>query len=266
MKLTIIGLGKMGSALLSGILKKGLFQPEDVTACDIVLEEKESNENYHGIRTTDDNVEGVKSADIIILAVKPQFMSEVTTQIKDSIGDKLIISIAAGLSIDNLKKQLLETARIVRVMPNTPALVNEGISAVSFNSNINQKDKDIVFEIFDSVGQTVEVKEKLMDAVTGLSGSGPAYIYMVIEALSDGGVMMGLPRDIATKLAAQTVLGSAKMVLETGKHPGELKDMVTSPGGTTIRAVEALEKGGLRSNMISAVKASAERSEELNNV
>lgn len=266
MKLAVIGLGKMGTALLQGILSDGLYHPQEIIGCDINVEDSNSNEKYFGIKTTKNNIEGVKSSDIVMLSVKPQVMSAVTSEIKEHTEGKLVISIAAGLSIENLGKQLAETARIIRVMPNTPALVGEGASAFSAGYNATKADRDIVNDILQVVGEVYEIEERLMDAVTGLSGSGPAYIYMIIEALADGGVLMGLPRDMAQKLATQTVLGSAKMVMETGKHPGELKDAVASPGGTTIRAIEILEKEGLRSSLIEAVKASADRSKELGSV
>ena len=263
MKLAIIGLGKMGSTLLQGILDTGFYSVDNIIGCDIEVEEKDRNEKYGGIRTTSNNLIGVKAAETILLAVKPQVMSDILLEVVDYTKGKLIISIAAGLSINNLSKQLSSECRIVRVMPNTPALVNEGISAMAGGSGITEKDMIKVKNMLEGIGKVVEIEEKYMDAVTGLSGSGPAYIYMIIEALADGGVLMGLNREIAVKLAAQTVFGSAKMVLETGKHTGELKDMVTSPGGTTIKAVEVLEKGGLRSNLISAVRAATERSKEL---
>ena len=266
MKLTIIGLGKMGTALLQGLISSGLYQADEITACDPFLEDSDSNERYFNIKTMKDNISGVKTADIIILAVKPQLMSGITKEIADYTDGKLLISIAAGISIEKLRTQVADKARIVRVMPNTPALIGEGMSAFCTEKGISASDRKTVEEILQSFGEVVEVEERLMDAVTGLSGSGPAYIYMIIEALADGGVLMGLPRDTAQKLAAQTVLGSARMVMETGKHPGELKDAVTSPAGTTIRALEILEEKGLRSALIEAVKAAAERSRELNNM
>lgn len=266
MKLAIIGLGKMGTALLQGILNSGLYQAKELVGSDLYVEDTDSNEKYFGIQTMKDNIEAVNLADTILLAVKPQVIPKVASKIAKYTANKLIISIAAGLNLENLSKQLVNSARIVRVMPNTPALVGEGAAAFTSGSDITTDDRKIVKDILQSVGEVVEVEEKLMDAVTGLSGSGPAYVYMIIEAMADGGVLMGLPRDMAQKLAAQTVLGSAKMIMETGKHPGELKDAVASPGGTTIRAIEKLEEKGLRSSLIEAVKASAERSKELNDL
>ncbi|MFW5982235.1 MAG: pyrroline-5-carboxylate reductase, partial [Halanaerobiaceae bacterium] len=269
MKIGIIGLGKMGTTLLEGMLKKEVFQADGIIASDLNKDIRESVGKFYLVRTSKDNISLMEKADIVILAVKPQIISKVLEEIAPFSSNKLIISIAAGISIAKIKESLGDNCRVIRVMPNTPAMVNEGISAIALEDkyNINKldeeeqikKDIEIVDKIFTSVGEVVHVEEKLMDAVTGLSGSGPAYIYLVIEALSDGGVLMGLPRDISMKLAAQTVLGAAKTVIETGKHPGELKDMVTSPAGTTIRAIESLEKNGLRASLISAVKASAEK-------
>ncbi|MEJ6949507.1 pyrroline-5-carboxylate reductase [Natronospora cellulosivora (SeqCode)] len=273
MKLGIIGLGKMGTSLLKGIVKKEIYLPNDIIGSDLNADIRESNENYFFIRTCKKNTEVVKKSDIIILAVKPQVMANVLKEIAPYSEKKIIISIAAGIDIEKIKNHLAETCRVVRVMPNTPAMVNQAVSAVAVDpnfksdnesQNILSKDLEKVDEILASVGEVVHVEENMMDAVTGLSGSGPAYIYLLIEALSDGGVLMGLSRDISMKLAAQTVLGAASMVMETGKHPGELKDMVTSPAGTTIKAIESLEQNGFRSSIISAVKASAERSKELN--
>lgn len=274
MKIGIIGLGKMGTTLLEGMLKKEVFQADGIIASDLNKDIRESVGKFYLVRTSKDNISLMEKADIVILAVKPQIISKVLEEIAPFSSNKLIISIAAGISIAKIKESLGDNCRVIRVMPNTPAMVNEGISAIALEDkyNINKldeeeqikKDIEIVDKIFTSVGEVVHVEEKLMDAVTGLSGSGPAYIYLVIEALSDGGVLMGLPRDISMKLAAQTVLGAAKTVIETGKHPGELKDMVTSPAGTTIRAIESLEKSGLRASLISAVKASAEKANELN--
>ena len=261
-KICFVGLGKMGSALLKGIISSGIYPPEDIIGADIAVDNLEKNSSFYGIETSKDNYYAASRAEIVLLAVKPQVMDEVLEEIKGKIKNKLIISIAAGINIKYLKKSLSE-CKIIRVMPNTPSLVKAGISAISAGTDAVQRDIEMVKRLFTAVGEVIEVKENLLDAVTGLSGSGPAYIYMAIEALSDGGVLMGLPRKVADKLAAQMVFGAAKMALETGKHTGELKNMVTSPGGTTIRAVEELEKNGLRSSLITAVRAAAERSEEL---
>jgi len=262
-KLCIIGLGKMGNTLLQGILEQGTFSAEDIVGCDLKVEKKEKNPEYKGIKTLKDNKKGAKNADIIIMAVKPNVIENVLTEIKSVIKNKLIISIAAGITRQQIKDKIDNKAEVVRVMPNTPALIKKGISALSFGKNISKEDKKIVKKIFKGVGQIVEIKEDLMDAVTGLSGSGPAFIYMIIEALADGGVYEGLDREVALKLAAGTVLGAAGMVLETEKHPGELKDMVTSPGGTTITGVKSLESDGLRAALIRAVEKASEKSREL---
>ncbi len=264
MKIAIIGLGKMGSALLRGIVRGGLCKAEDIIASDPLLIEEESNQDYYGIRTTRDNQLAIRDADLIILAVKPQVFHSLAASISTGIGDKLVVSIIAGISIDRLARELGSPGRIIRVMPNTPALINEGITALAAGPAVKEEELEQVKRLFESLGEVVEVGEDLMDGVTGLSGSGPAYVYMLIEALADGAVLTGLPRDLALKLAAWTVQGAARMVLETGRHPGELKDMVTSPGGTTIRGVEVLEERGFRSALIAAVKAATERSRELN--
>ncbi|MFW6278914.1 MAG: pyrroline-5-carboxylate reductase [Bacillota bacterium] len=264
MKLCVIGLGQMGSTLVQGILDQGVFSAEEIIGCDLRHKELEAS-FADRITTTADNRVGARQAEVILLAVKPQVIDQVLTEIKDLVEDKLLISIAAGVTIDRIKNNLPASVRLVRVMPNTPALVKAGISALSFSDNCTTKDRELTHQIFCGVGEVIAVKEEMMDAITGLSGSGPAYVYTMIEALSDGGVLKGLPRKQALKLAAATVLGSAKMVLETEKHPAELKDMVTSPGGTTIAGLEELESGAFRSLLIKTVKRATERSEELGN-
>lgn len=263
MKICVIGLGKMGSTLVQGILQNKNYKPEDIIGCDIKVENKEKNEKYNGIKTVNNNKKGVKEADTILLAVKPGIIDKIIKEIKPETENKLVISIAAGVTIEHLQNHLPSSSRIIRVMPNTPALVKAGVSALTPGPEVRPQEIEMVKNILQEIGKVVEVKEELMDAVTGLSGSGPAYGYIIIEALADGGVLKGLPREEAIKLAAQTMLGAARMVLETDKHPGELKDMVTSPGGTTITGVEALEEEGLRGILIKAVKRAAEKSEEL---
>jgi pyrroline-5-carboxylate reductase len=230
-----------------------------------------------GGKATGSNVEVVQFARVVILAVKPDQVVGVLSGVqKEFTEEHLLISIAAGVPIakiagalkgeshsSSLQSSSLQRARIIRVMPNTPALVGASASAYALGEGARKEDGELAQRLLSAVGVAFEVKESLLDAVTGLSGSGPAYVYMVIEALSDGGVAAGLPRDVATRLAAQTVLGSAKMVLETGMHPGALKDMVTSPGGTTIEGLHELEKGGLRNALISAVRAATEKSRKL---
>ena len=259
-----IGTGKMGEALIRGIIQAGLMEPGNICASDI--DEKKLNmlNQELGITISCDNAATLQKADVIILAIKPQIIRYVLQGIKESIIKKhLFISIAAGVSIDSLADELPGGTRLVRVMPNICATVGEAASAISPGDAATEADVESARKIFSSVGRTVVVDEHLMDAVTGLSGSGPAFIFMIIEALADGGVHQGLDRTTAQTLAAQTVLGAAKMVLQSGQHPGELKDMVTSPGGTTISGIEALEKGKVRSDMMAAVIAASTRSEEL---
>ena len=206
----------------------------------------------------------VQLSDVIVLAVKPQSMRQVLENVRPFItNDKLIISIAAGITIKSIVEGLGPGTKVVRVMPNTPALIGEGASAYAIGPGVRADEERVVKEFLDSVGQTVGVPESSLDAVTGLSGSGPAFVYVMIEALADGGVRVGLPRDVAILLAAQTVLGAAKMVRDTGQHPGWLKDQVASPGGTTIAGLHALEQAGLRAALMNAVEAATRRSSEL---
>ncbi len=266
MKLCIVGLGKIGTALVQGILNSGLYDSNHLIGCDPKAKETKNNKEHGGIKTTSDNIKGVKEADAVLLAVKPQVIDNVLEEISEAVKGKLVISIAAGISNSHLKEKLPLDVRTIRVMPNTPVLVKSGISAIAPGRNATEKDIKLVNKIFEGVGEVVEVEENLMDAITGLSGSGPAFIYIMIEALADGGVLTGISRELALKLTAQTMLGSAKMVLETENHPGVLKDMVTSPGGTSIRGIEVLEKHGVRGILIDAVKEAALRSKELNSI
>ena len=263
-KIGVIGGGKMGGVLIQGIVTHGLASPEDVIAADVAKERLAELSGLYGIGTTDDNGKAVRGADVIILAVKPQIMAEVLDQVAALVTPrKLIVSIAAGISTGFIEGRLKQGMRVIRVMPNTPALVGEGMSALACGAHATAEDLALVRHIFDSVGLTVDVKEDLMDAVTGLSGSGPAYAFVMIEALADGGVLMGLSRDIALKLAAQTLLGAAKLCLEGDRHPAQLKDMVTSPGGTTIVGLQALEEGKLRATLMAAVEKATLRSRQL---
>lgn len=265
MKLAIIGLGNMGQAILSGILNTKILEADQIIAADKKFANPnfEIEEDFKEINITDDNKEAVQKADYIILAVKPQIIEFVLEDIKDAADSKIIISIAAGVNTRFLNQYFKAAAKIIRVMPNTPALVAEGMSAIYYSAAVEAEEKSFVEKIFNSLGKTTEVKEDEMDAVTGLSGSGPAFVYIFIEALSDAGVLKGLDRKTAVKLAAQTLKGGAEMVLNSGMHPAELKDMVCSPAGTTIAGVAELEKGSFRSAVIKAVKKAAERSEEL---
>jgi pyrroline-5-carboxylate reductase len=263
-KISFIGGGKMGSALIKGILSGNLIAPGKVTVSDVVEEQLEGLRKTFGVSVTKDNKKAVSDADIVILAVKPQNMADVLEGISGSIDKgKLIISIAAGISTGFIEEYLKKGARVMRVMPNTPALIGEGAAAIARGSLATDEDFAFTLHIFEAVGIAVAVKEELMDAVTGLSGSGPAYAFVIIDALADAGVNMGLGRDIALKLAAQTLLGAAKLCLIGDKHPAVLKDMVTSPGGTTIAGLQAIEEGKLRATMMAAVQAASLRAKEL---
>jgi pyrroline-5-carboxylate reductase len=265
-KIGIIGAGKMGGVLMGGIVSRNLIPPRHIAVSDALAEPLEKLEKAYGVCTTEDNKKVVTSSDIIILAVKPQTMPEVLEEISGVYHPKkLIISIAAGIPTGIIEGHLGNKARVIRVMPNTPSLIGEGAAALARGAHATDKDLDMARHIFESVGITVSVKEDLMDAVTGLSGSGPAYVFLIIEALSDAGVNLGLSRDIALKLSAQTIMGAAKLCLAGTKHPAELKDMVTSPGGTTIAGIKALEEGKLRATLMTAVEAAAARSKELGN-
>ncbi len=264
-KLTIgfLGAGKMATALAKGFIHAGLVTPKEVFASDVSEPACAAFAKETGAKTTAFNPDVAKFASVLILAVKPHQISGALAEIRDHLTEKhLIMSIAAGITLAKLEASL-DDARVIRVMPNTPALVNSSASAFALGKTAGPADAALATKLFSAVGVAFQVNESLLDAVTGLSGSGPAYVYLFIEALSDGGVAAGLPRDIATKLAAQTVLGAAKMVLETGQHPGALKDMVTSPGGTTIEGVHELEKGRLRGTVMSAVRAAADKSKKL---
>lgn len=262
-KIGFIGTGKMGEALIKGILHARLVPPGNIYASDMDSVKLKALETDLRINTCKENCDSVINSDIIIIAVKPQIVPAIINEIKSSIKNQLIISIAAGVTIDTYENNLPRGTKVVRVMPNIAATVKEAASAISPGSAVSKEDMAVAGSIFGAIGKTVTVQENLMDAVTGLSGSGPAYIFMIIEALADGGVHEGLDRNTAKLLAAQTVLGSAKMVLEGGSHTGELKDMVTSPGGTTIRGLRVMEEQGVRIAMMNAVIAACERSKEL---
>ncbi len=259
-----VGAGNMGEALIKGLLAANLVPAEAIHATDVRLERlKELNRQY-GIQVSSDNAELMRHADIVILAVKPQIMDAVLTEIAPAVTRrKLLISIAAGVSTAKIRAVLHKDARLIRVMPNTPALVLEGVTAIAKAEGLEADDLETAGEIFSAVGRVVVLGEELMDAVTGLSGSGPAYIAVVIESLADGGVRMGLDRITAMTLATQTVLGAATLLRETGLHPGAVKDMVCSPGGTSIAGIAALEEGGIRTTFIKAVERATQRSREL---
>ena len=260
-----IGAGKMATALAIGFLKSGLTTSAQLIASDVHEGARVDFGALTKARTTSNNLEVAKASRIVLLAVKPQHMEGMLRELGTVLTPQhIVVSIAAGVTIARMLKWLgTEDARIVRVMPNTPALVQAGASAFSIGGKATRDDAALVLQLFSAVGVAVETSESQLDGVTGLSGSGPAYAFQIIEALSDGGVRVGLPRTIATQLAAQTLLGAAKMVLETGEHPGVLKDAVTSPGGTTIAGLHELEKGGLRAALMNAVVAATARSVEL---
>jgi pyrroline-5-carboxylate reductase len=264
LKIGFLGAGKMASALAKGMMKTGLIRPEQVLASDPIEAARSSFTKEAGARSTASNAEVVTFASVLVLAVKPDQVNDLLNEIKRQFTPKhLLISIAAGVPIARFESVLGAQARIVRVMPNTPALLGASATGYALGKSAQAEDGELAQKIFSSVGLAYQVKESLLDAVTGLSGSGPAYAFLLIEGLSDGGVAAGLPREVATRLAAQTLLGSARMVLETGLHPGALKDMVTSPGGTTIEGIYELEKAGVRGALMSAVRAATEKSRKL---
>lgn len=259
-----LGAGKMATALARGFVHAQLAVPKDLIAGDPHEAARKRFTDEVGAEVTKSNADVARRASVLILAVKPDQVTEVLTELRGAFTtEHLLISIAAGITLAKLEGGLPAGARVIRVMPNTPALVGAGASAFALGKSATASDGELAKKLLSAVGLAFQVKEPLLDAVTGLSGSGPAYVYQFIEALSDGGVAAGLPRDIATKLAAQSVLGSAKMVLETGQHPGALKDQVTSPGGTTIEGLHELEKGRMRAIVMSAVRAATEKSKKL---
>lgn len=256
MKIGFIGAGNMAKAMLGGILANGIFNKEEIIASDASEACLKAIEDSLGISTTTDNKIVAKQADVIVLAVKPQYYGSVIEEIKHGVqSHQIIVTIAPGQTIERLEHLFGKTLKLVRTMPNTPALVGEGITAVCKNKEVTQDELRYICKILEGFGKVEVVDEHLMDVVVSVSGSSPAYVFMFIEAMADAAVADGMPRKQAYEFAAQAVLGSAKMVLETGKHPGELKDMVCSPGGTTIEAVRVLEEKGLRSTIFEAMKA-----------
>lgn len=258
-----MGSGQMAEALARGLIAKGVVTADRMCCSDPSQGRKELF-NSLGVASYETNIEVVRNADVLFIAVKPQYVSVVLKEARPLLGpNHTIVSIAAGVTVDKMIEAAGPDAKVVRVMPNTPCLVGETAAAMCLGGKADATDEQIVRQLFEAVGKIYTVDEKLLAAVTGLSGSGPAYVFIMIEALADGGVAAGLPRDIALSLAAQTVLGSAKMVVETGKHPGALKDQVTSPGGTTIAGVHELEKAGTRAAFMNAVVAATNRANEL---
>lgn len=263
-RLALLGAGNMGEALLRGLIKANLLAAKDIIVTAPRAERRDELAKNYGVTAIADNVKAATGADVILLGVKPQILDRVLAQVASAISpDALVVSVAAGVTIEAIEARLGKGPRIVRAMPNTPAIVGLGATAIALGAGAAPDDEARARAIFEAVGYVTVVEEYLLDAVTGLSGSGPAYVFMIIEALSDAGVKVGLPRRQAQALAAQTVLGSAKLLLETGLHPGVLKDQVTSPGGTAIAGLHTLEQGGLRTTLINAVQAATERSREL---
>ncbi|MDO4169169.1 MAG: pyrroline-5-carboxylate reductase [Lachnospiraceae bacterium] len=259
-KIGFIGCGNMASAMIGGIVKKNILKPEEIIASNRSEGKLVSIKEAYGIATTTKNEEVSENSEIIVLAVKPIFYENVIKEIKKTIKkSQIIVTIAPGIDMDRIAYLFGQELKIVRTMPNTPAMVCEGMTAACCNEAINEEEITEVCRILDGFGKTEIVPERLMDAVVAVSGSSPAYVYMMIEAMADAAVAEGMPRNQAYQFAAQSVLGSAKMVLETGKHPGELKDMVCSPGGTTIAAVMELEKNGFRSSLMEAMKVCADK-------
>ena len=264
MKLGFIGTGNMASAIMGGIIKNQIIPANEIIGADVMEAGRERVKEQFGIHVTADNHEVVKNSNVIILSVKPQFYAEVIAEIKDDIReDQIIITIAPGKTLAWLKEQFGKNVKIVRTMPNTPALVGEGMTAACPNEFMTEDEITYVRTLLESFGRVEIIPERLMDVVVSVSGSSPAYVFMFIEAMADAAVSGGMPRAQAYQFAAQAVLGSAKMVLETGKHPGELKDMVCSPAGTTIEAVRVLEEKGFRSSVIEAMKTCEEISKSL---
>ncbi len=262
--LAFLGGGNMAEALIKGVQKAGMVEANQIVVTDVVPQRLVYLQQTYGVETLTENQKAVEKADIILLAVKPQDIKSVLSDIQTAVAPtKLFVSIAAGVPLSRIQQGLGKPARLIRVMPNTPALVQSGAAALCRGEHATAEDLQIAQAIFEAVGKTVIVSESLMDAVTGLSGSGPAYVFVLIEALADGGVRVGLPRQVSLMLAAQTVLGAAQMVLETKEHPAHLKDRVTSPGGTTISGLHALERGGFRGIIMNAVEEATKRSQEL---
>jgi pyrroline-5-carboxylate reductase len=262
--IAFLGAGNMAEALVKGLLRAHVASPSEIICTDRRTERGPELTHKYGIRFQKDNLAAVREAGIVVLSVKPQAMNKLLEEIKPGLDQsKLVISIAAGVPIEAIERKVGHGIRIIRTMPNTPALVGAGATALSAGEHATEADLAQAKALFDAIGMTVVVDEPLLDAVTGLSGSGPAYIFLIIEALADGGVKAGLARAQAQALAAQTVFGSAKLLIETGEHPGRLKDQVTSPGGTAIAGLHTLEAGGLRTTLMNAVESATNRSREL---
>lgn len=265
MKIGFIGAGNMGGAIVGGIVSNGIEKPCDITVADKNNESLLLAAGRYGVNTSQNNLDAVKNADMLFLCVKPNILYGVIDEIAGAVKkNTIVVSIAAGQPLEKLADAFGgESVKLVRVMPNTPALVGEGMAAVVPGGSVTEDEAAAVMRVFESLGKAEIVSESLMDAVTAVSGSSPAYVFMFIEAMADAAVQGGMPRNLAYTFAAQSVLGSAKMLLDTGKHPGELKDMVCSPGGTTIDAVAVLEEEGMRTAVMKAVKACIEKSKSM---
>lgn len=264
MKLGFIGCGNMASAIMGGIIKNGIMEAAEIIGADVLAAGRERAKETLGISVTESNREVAEKADFLVLSVKPQFYEEVIAEIKDLIQEhQVIITLAPGKTLAWLEEQFGKQVKLIRTMPNTPAMVMEGMTGVCCNKYVSEEELEEALKILRSFGDAEVVPERLMDAVVVVSGSSPAYVYMMIEAMADAAVAEGMPRAQAYKFAAKAVMGSAKMVLETGKHPGELKDMVCSPAGTTIEAVKVLEATGFRSSLMQAMEACADKCRQI---
>jgi len=260
----IIGTGNMGEAIIRGLIQNKKVNSNRIIVSDLNQHRLDLIIDKYGIAGVNNNSRLTKFSKIIFLAVKPKDIEKVAEEIKNNLSkDKIVVSVLAGITIDKLKKLLGNSIKIVRVMPNTPAIVGEGAIGISFDSNISEDEREEILDLLKTLGEVFVVEEDLLDAVTGLSGSGPAYVFTFIDALAQGGVKNGLPYDIALKLAVQTVLGSAKLIKEMGEHPAVLRDKVTSPAGTTIYGLHELERKSFRDAVISAVDSATKRSKEL---
>jgi pyrroline-5-carboxylate reductase len=263
-KIGIIGTGNMGESLISGLIYARSSVSENIICSDIRKEKLKSVKDAYGVVTTTNNIDVVKASEIVIYAIKPQIMASILNETASHLDmSKIIISIAAGVPLAAIESCLNKDLRLIRVMPNIAASVKEGAAAIAAGKHTSKEDLKLAKAIFDSVGKSIIIEEELMDAITGLSGNGPAYIFLIVDALADAGVKMGLSREDALLLSAQTLLGAAKLLLETNEHPGRLKDKVTSPGGTAIAALHTIEEGGLRTTLINAVEVGTKRSKEL---
>lgn len=264
MKLGFIGCGNMASAIMSGIISNGLMEATEIIGADVFAPSREKAKATLGIQIAENNIDVVQKSEAFVLSIKPQYYADVIHEIKDYVTDnQIIITLAPGKTLAWLEEQFGKKVKIIRTMPNTPAMVQEGMTAACPNQNVTEEELEYVLNILRAFGEAEVVPEKLIDAVVAVSGSSPAYVFMMIEAMADAAVAEGMPRNQAYKFAAKAVMGSAKMVLETGKQPGELKDMVCSPGGTTIEAVKVLEETGFRGSIMQAMEVCAEKSRSL---